>query len=102
MRLADTSSYLVAAGARADGCTIADLAVGEDVWISVVIRDGHLVPVHGSTRLQAGDEVLALTDAEHTQNLTLVFATEPNPPGTGFCAGLLSWPRAIEMERTRS
>jgi potassium/hydrogen antiporter len=79
--------YLVAAGAPADGCTIADLAVGEDVWISVVIRDGHLVPVHGSTRLQAGDEVLALTDPEHTQNLTLVFAAEPSPPGTGSTQG---------------
>jgi potassium/hydrogen antiporter len=75
--------YLVAAGAPADGCTIADLAVGEDVWISVVIRDGHLVPVHGSTRLQAGDEVLALTDPEHTQDLTPVFTTSPSPPGAG-------------------
>jgi potassium/hydrogen antiporter len=79
--------YLVAAGAPADGCTIADLAVGEDVWISVVIRDGHLVPVHGSTRLQAGDEVLALTDPEHTQDLTPVFTTSPSPPGAGAAPG---------------
>jgi potassium/hydrogen antiporter len=79
--------YLIAAGAPADGCTIADLAVGEDVWISVVIRDGHLVPVHGSTRLQAGDEVLALTDPGHTQDLTPVFTTEPSPPGTGSGQG---------------
>jgi Trk K+ transport system NAD-binding subunit len=57
------------------------------VWISVVIRDGHLVPVHGSTRLQAGDEVLALTDPEHTQNLTPVFTAEPSPPGTGSAQG---------------
>jgi hypothetical protein len=89
--------YLIAAGAPADGCTIADLAVGEDVWISVVIRDGHLVPVHGSTRLQAGDEVLALTDPEH-QNLTPVFAPPAEPARYRLCAGLLSWPGAIEMD----
>jgi hypothetical protein len=83
--------YLIAAGAPADGCTIADLAVGEDVWISVVIRDGHLVPVHGSTRLQAGDEVLALTDPEH-QNLTPVFAPQPSPPGTGSAQGSRAGP----------
>jgi potassium/hydrogen antiporter len=79
--------YLVAAGAPADGCTISDLAVGEDVWISVVIRDGQLLPVRGSTTLRAGDEVLALTDPERPQNLAPVFTSEPRPPGTGSSAG---------------
>jgi len=79
--------YLVAAGAPADGCTIGDLAVGEDVWISVVIRHGHLLPVRGSTRLRAGDEVLALTDPEHPQNLAPVFTSGPRPPGTRAAPG---------------
>jgi cell volume regulation protein A len=44
--------HIVAAGSPADGCTIGELAVGEDVWISLVIRDGQLVPVQGSTAPQ--------------------------------------------------
>jgi cell volume regulation protein A len=44
---------LVAAGSPADGCTIEELAVGEDAWISLVIRDGQLVPVTGATTLCA-------------------------------------------------
>jgi potassium/hydrogen antiporter len=70
--------YLVAAGSPADGHRIADLDLGEDVWINLVIRDGQLVPVRGSTTLLAGDEVVALTDPERTPNLDSVFTT-PHP-----------------------
>ena len=68
---------VVAAGSAADGCRIADLAVGEDVWISFVIRDDQLVPVRGSTTLHAGDEILALTDPESGPDLTPIFTTRP-------------------------
>jgi cell volume regulation protein A len=72
--------HVVAAGSPADGCTIADLEVGEDVWISFVIRDDQLVPVGGSTTLRAGDEILALTDPERGPDLTPIFTPKP---GTG-------------------
>jgi cell volume regulation protein A len=65
--------HLVAPGSPADGCTIGDLAVEEDVWIGFVIRNGELVPVRGNTVLRAGDEVLALTDPERAHDLTPVF-----------------------------
>jgi potassium/hydrogen antiporter len=65
--------HLVAPGSPADGCTIGDLAVEEDVWIGFVIRDGQLVPVSGSTVLRAGDEVLALADPERTHDLAPLF-----------------------------
>jgi len=71
--------HIVAAGSPADGCTIGELAVGEDVWISLVIRDGQLVPVQGSTMLRAGDEILALTDPGRTPDLTPVFTSGPGP-----------------------
>jgi len=71
--------HIVAAGSPADGCTIGELAVGEDVWISLVIRDGQLVPVQGSTMLRAGDEILALTDPERTPDLAPVFTSGPGP-----------------------
>ncbi|SHF99484.1 sodium/proton antiporter, CPA1 family [Jatrophihabitans endophyticus] len=56
--------YVVAAGSRADGCTVADLDVGQNFWISMVSRQGRLVQVRGETVLRPGDEVLALADAD--------------------------------------
>ncbi len=52
--------FVVAGGSTADGSTIEDLPLEEDVWISMVSRDGRLVQVRGTTVLAAGDEVLAL------------------------------------------
>ena len=72
--------HLVAAGSRAYGCRIGDLEVGEDVWISFVIRDDQLVPVRGATILRAGNEILALTDPERGSDLTPIFTPKP---GTG-------------------
>jgi cell volume regulation protein A len=55
----------VAAGSRADGQTInevADAATGSqdapDVWVNMLVRGSALVSVRGDTRLLAGDEVL--------------------------------------------
>jgi potassium/hydrogen antiporter len=75
--------YLVAAGSPADGCTIGELDLGEDVWISLVIRDSQLVPVQGSTTLRAGDEILALTDPERTHDLAPIFTSGPGSRDTG-------------------
>jgi cell volume regulation protein A len=52
--------YVVEPGSPADGATLRDLPLDEDVWISVVSRAGQMVQVRGSTELEAGDEVLAL------------------------------------------
>jgi potassium/hydrogen antiporter len=65
--------YLVEAGSPADGRSIGELDLGEDVWISLVIRDGQLIPVQGSTILRAGDELVALTDPERAPDLAPVF-----------------------------
>ncbi len=54
--------YVVAAGSPADGCSVRELDVGEDFWISVISRQGRLVQVRGDTVLQAGDEILALAE----------------------------------------
>ncbi|MFN2560080.1 MAG: cation:proton antiporter [Jatrophihabitans sp.] len=56
--------YVVGKGSPADGCTISDLDVGENFWISMVSRSGRLVQVRGDTVLFAGDEVLALFDED--------------------------------------
>jgi cell volume regulation protein A len=56
--------YRVATGSAADGAAIGDLALGENLWISMVSRDGRIVPVGRDTVLHAGDEVLALADTD--------------------------------------
>ncbi len=68
-----TRRYRIAPGARADGATVADLHRGQDVWISLVVRDGTPVRVRGDTVLRAGDEVLLLVDPP----------AEPGPAFTG-------------------
>src|SRR5215470_1091965 len=68
--------YHVAAGSPADGSAIGELPCGEDVWVSLVIRDGSLVTVGGDTMLRAGDEVLVLTDPDNAQVLDRLF-TQP-------------------------
>jgi cell volume regulation protein A len=69
----DLHRYVVAVGSEADGSSIADLPVGEEVWISLVTRNGRLVPIRGSTVLQAGDEVLAIVDPEHAAGQEQIF-----------------------------
>jgi potassium/hydrogen antiporter len=64
--------YTVTAGAKAEGMAVDDLPGGEEVWVSIVIRDGRLVGVRPDTRLRAGDEVLVL--ATDTRELDAVFA----------------------------
>ncbi len=65
--------FNVAAGSPADGTAIDDLDIGEDVWISLVSRDGRLLPVRGDTVLAAGDEVLAIVDPDNPADSTHVF-----------------------------
>ena len=49
----------------ADGKRIADVpGLAEGTWISLVLRDGGLLPVRGDTVLEAGDDVLVLIDEE--------------------------------------
>jgi cell volume regulation protein A len=71
--------HVVAPGSPAEGTRISDLALGEDSWISMVSRRGHLVEVHGYTAFEAGDEVLAIGDA--SADLGRLFdAQEPGHP----------------------
>jgi cell volume regulation protein A len=66
--------FYVAAGSPADGCAIADLDVGEDFWVSMISRRGRLVQVRGDTVLEAGDEVLVLTEDADSRR---VFRSSP-------------------------
>jgi cell volume regulation protein A len=54
--------YTVMAGSPADGAAVGDLALGEHTWLSLLRREGELVPLRRDTRLHPGDQVLAQSD----------------------------------------
>jgi potassium/hydrogen antiporter len=62
----------VAPGSVVDGRTVAELAdlVG-NVWISIVVRDGVLLPVRGDTQLRAGDLVTLLIDEDSSHEVAM-------------------------------
>lgn len=53
--------HVVEDGSAADGSRVDGLDIGEDTWISLVVREGGIIPVSGSTQLRVGDEVLLIT-----------------------------------------
>jgi potassium/hydrogen antiporter len=65
--------YRVTAGAPAEGCSVQDLPIGDDAWVSLVVRDGGLVQVRGDTVLRAGDDVAVIADGEPADRLTSIF-----------------------------
>jgi cell volume regulation protein A len=65
--------FHVAAASRADGITIDGLPCGEDVWISLIVRDGNLVTASRSTRLKAGDDVIVLSDPDNAPQIEALF-----------------------------
>jgi cell volume regulation protein A len=65
--------FVVGRSSPADGLTLAELPCGDDVWVIFINRDGQLVPARADTRLQAGDEVLILTEGDETPGLNELF-----------------------------
>ena len=72
-----THQVTVAAGSLVDGRTVEDVAeLASNIWISIVVRDGRLLPVHGDTRLRAGDLVTLLIDGDIPERVSEMF-TKP-------------------------
>lgn len=71
----------VAAGAAADGARVDDLELDENTWISMINRDGALVPIRGDTTLRAADEILLLTDPDGGSDSAAVFTEGPDEGG---------------------
>jgi potassium/hydrogen antiporter len=67
----------IAPGSVVDGRTVADIAeLAGNVWISMVVRDGALLPVRGATRLKAGDLVTLLIEEDSSHEVAMF-----NKPG---------------------
>ena len=72
-----THQVSVAAGSLVDGRTVGEVAEqASNIWVSIVVRDGQLLPVRGDTRLRAGDMVTLLTDGDIPERVTEMF-TKP-------------------------
>jgi cell volume regulation protein A len=71
--------YHVAAGSVADGSPVSDLPCGEDVWVSLIIRDGNLVTAAADMTLRAGDDVLVLAEPDEAPTLDRLFTTPRGP-----------------------
>jgi cell volume regulation protein A len=81
-------------GSSAEGHTISQLDnLGEDAWISLIVRDGQLIRVTGQTRLHAGDDVLVLADPQQNAALAGVFAAT-DPKARGSSTGPRDMPRS--------
>jgi cell volume regulation protein A len=70
--------FVVRAGAQAEGRPLGEVALDDNVWVSVISRHGRLIQVGRDTVLQAGDEVLVLVDPS---------CTDPGRPFTRPAAG---------------
>ena len=71
--------WTVVPGSVADGSSIDDLSLGENVWISLVERDGRLLQVRGETELQAGDGVVALVEPRESAAVARLFCETAVP-----------------------
>jgi len=65
--------------ARALGIAIKDLDLPADCVIAAIIRDGKVVLPRGITTIEAGDEVLAVTDNQGAEQLAALFAPQEPP-----------------------
>jgi trk system potassium uptake protein TrkA len=66
-------------GARAVGVAIKDLSFPPNSVIAAIIRQGDIVIPRGPLTFQAGDEVLAITDAEGAEELAALFGRPSKP-----------------------
>jgi potassium/hydrogen antiporter len=68
--------FTVLPGAAADATQVGDVHLAHDAWISLIIRNGRLVPVRPDTVLRAGDEAVVLSADPDAAGLSTLF-TEP-------------------------
>jgi cell volume regulation protein A len=65
----------VAAGSTADGSMIADLPLGAEAWVTLIVRDGAAIEPRASVELRAGDRLLVLAEGEEEGEVRQLFRT---------------------------
>ncbi len=69
----------VPAGAKAIGTKIKDLGLPDQCIVAAIIRHGQITLPRGTSILEEGDEVLAVTDTEGAQELAKLLAPPTRP-----------------------
>jgi len=69
----DVRRYVVADASRANGRAVRDLPLGDQAWISIVVRHGRAIQPRGSHVLEPGDEVVVLVEPEDEAAVRRVF-----------------------------
>jgi len=64
---------LIQSGVKAVGATVKDLPLPEQCVIVAVIRKGNMVVPRGATKMEVGDEILAVTDSAGAEQLAELF-----------------------------
>ncbi len=67
---------LLQPGVKAAGSAIKDLPLPEQCVIVAVIRKGSMVVPRGATKMEVGDEILAVTDAPGAEQLAQLFTLQ--------------------------
>jgi trk system potassium uptake protein len=71
---------LIQPGVKAAEAAIKDLPLPEQCVIVAVIRKGKMIVPRGATKLEVGDEVLAVTDAPGAEQLSELFTLHNEKP----------------------
>lgn len=69
----------LAEGCRAANTAIRDLPLPDQCLLAAIVRRGEMILPRGTTVLQAGDDVLAIVDADGAEHLAALFG-EPERP----------------------
>lgn len=74
----DVQRLTIRPGAPADGATVGSFpAFAGPAWVSLVVRDGQLLPITSDTILRGGDDVLILADPALRPRLTAALEGPP-------------------------
>jgi cell volume regulation protein A len=65
--------HRVEAGSRADGMAVRDLPIGEDAWITLLVRDGDALQPGPDLELRPDDRLLILAEPERSDDLQTTF-----------------------------
>ncbi len=64
----NTRRYVVEPDSDTDGSTLGDLVTSGDAWVSIVLREGHLLPMTPDTIVRAGDELHLVAGQDSAEN----------------------------------
>jgi cell volume regulation protein A len=64
----------VAEGSHAEGMALGDLPIGDDAWVTLLVRDGDALQPEPDLELRSGDRLLILADPQHGRELGATFA----------------------------